>query len=185
MSAEEVLREIEQMSRNRFLPIVGPHKAEVLRSVIREKKPKTVLEVGTLIGYSAIVIASELLKDGMLICMEIDDELANIAIENLARAELLDKVKVLIGDAKELIQQRKEKFDMVFIDAIKEEYLDYLKLAEKNLSKNAVIVADNVKEFADILKDYLDYVRNSGKYTSEYKDVPASGDAMEVSIKAD
>jgi predicted O-methyltransferase YrrM len=73
------------------------------------------------------------------------------------------------------------KFDMVFIDAAKEEYFDYLKLMEKKLHKGSVIVADNAGIFADQMKEYLDNVRSSGKYTSKY--MPFGEDGVEVSVK--
>lgn len=183
MSPEEVLKRIEELAKKQFLPIIGPHKAEVFREILRKYKPKTALEIGTLVGYSAIVIASELPKNGNMVCLEINEDLAKIAKENIKKAGFDKKIEVLVGDAKKLIPKLKQKFDLVFIDALKEEYLDYLELVEKNLKRRSVVVADNVKVFADDMQDYLDYVRNSGKYTSKYIDVPISGDAMEVSVK--
>jgi predicted O-methyltransferase YrrM len=70
---------------------------------------------------------------------------------------------------------------MVFIDADKTEYLDYLRLAEDKLHKGSVVVADNAGIFADQMKDYVDYVRSSGRYSSEY--VPVGEDGLEVSVK--
>lgn len=71
---------------------------------------------------------------------------------------------------------------MMFLDAVKEDYLTYLKLAEPMLAGNVVVVADNAGVFAEAMEDYLDYVRNSGKYRSEYADV--GFDALEISVKA-
>jgi predicted O-methyltransferase YrrM len=73
------------------------------------------------------------------------------------------------------------KFDVVFIDAAKEEYFEYLKLLEKTLHKGSAIVADNVGFMADQMKEYLDYVRFSGKYDSEY--TPFGEDGVEMSVK--
>ncbi len=64
---------------------------------------------------------------------------------------------------------------MVFIDAAKNEYFDYLKLSEPKLKKNGVIFADNVKIFADQMREFLNYLRNSGKYKSQYIDVGFDG----------
>lgn len=183
MNPEQILSIIENLTKRQFLPIIGPHKAKVFRKILKKYKPKTVLEIGTLIGYSTIVIASELPKNGKLISIEINDDLARIARENIRRVELDKKVKVLVGDAKKIIPKLKQKFDLVFIDAIKEEYLDYLKLAEKNLKKGSIVIADNAKIFAKDMEDYLDYVRNSGNYKSKYIDVPLSGDGIEISLK--
>lgn len=72
-------------------------------------------------------------------------------------------------------------FDFAFIDAEKSEYFQYLSLAEDKLRKGAVVVADNAGIFADQMRDYLDYVRNSGKYQSRY--VQVGGDGLEISVK--
>jgi predicted O-methyltransferase YrrM len=73
------------------------------------------------------------------------------------------------------------QFDLVFIDAEKKEYIDYLRLVERKLHKGSVVVADNAGIFADQMRQYLDYVRSSGKYRSKY--VPVEEDGLEVSVK--
>jgi predicted O-methyltransferase YrrM len=74
-----------------------------------------------------------------------------------------------------------DKFDMVFLDATKDEYLEYLKLSENKLEKGGVVFADNVKMSAHEMRDYLDYVRKSGRYKSKYIDVGFDG--VEISTK--
>lgn len=88
---------------------------------------------------------------------------------------------VIEGDAKKVLSTLSGRFDMVFIDAEKTEYLQYLCLIEKRLHKGSVVVADNAGIFADEMRDYLDYVRSSGKYSSKY--IPVGEDGVEVSIK--
>jgi predicted O-methyltransferase YrrM len=88
---------------------------------------------------------------------------------------------VIAGDAIKVISRLRDKFDMVVIDAEKSEYMDYLRLVEDKLHKGSIIVADNAGISADEMKDYLDYVRNSGKYSSEY--LPFDEDGVEVSVK--
>ncbi|MFQ5759016.1 MAG: O-methyltransferase [Candidatus Bathyarchaeia archaeon] len=176
-----VLREIEGMTEREFLPILGPHKGQILVEVIREIKPKRVLEVGTLIGYSAILMGKELGSDAHLITIEIHADYARMAEENIRKAKIQPKVEVLIGDAIEVLSRLKVTFDLVFIDADKRQYLNYLQLIEDKLHKGSVIVADNAGIFANQMRDYLDYVRSSGKYRSRY--VPVSRDGLEVSVK--
>ena len=72
-------------------------------------------------------------------------------------------------------------FDFVFIDAEKDEYFQYLKLAEDKLKRDTIVFADNAGIFADEMKDFLDYVRNSGKYKSRY--IQVGGDGVEISVK--
>jgi len=188
--AEKVLREIEGVARGKsFLPIVGSSRGQILVKVIREIKPKRILEVGALVGYSAILMGKELGSDAHLITIEIDANNAEVVKENIRRADIPPTVEVLVGDAIEVMPRLEGMFDLVFIDANKTEYLDYLRLIEGKLHKGSVIVADNVEH----APPYLDYVRSSGKYSSRF--VPVSAvifgrprgrhhrEGLEVSVK--
>ena len=179
--ADKVLKKIEAMTEKEFLPIIGPVKGQVLIKVIHEKNPKQILEVGTLIGYSAILMAKELDSDAQITSIEIHAEEAKIARENIKEADVPAKIEVIVGDALEVLSDLHGKFDMVFIDAAKEEYFKYLKLIENKLHKGSVIVVDNAGVFAEQMKDYLDNVRSSGKYKSEY--FSFGEDGVEVSVK--
>lgn len=164
--SETVLRELEKLAANESLPIVGLEKGKVLTGIIREVQPLCVLEVGTLIGYSTILIGKHLRSDAHLITLEIHAEDARIAERNIQRAEISPVVEVIVGDAKEVIPKLKGPFDLIFIDAEKREYIDYIRLVEKNIHKGSLVVADNVVIFVEEVKDYLEYVRSSGKYRS-------------------
>ncbi len=179
--AEQILRQIEALSEKHFLPIIGPKKGAVLTRTIRKLKPKRVLEVGTLIGYSAILMGKELSADSELITIEIHADEAALAEQNIKKVKIAPKMRVLVGDAREVIPKLPGFFDMVFLDAEKTEYLKYLLLAENKLRVGSVIVADNAGIFADQMSDYLEYVRSSGRYKSRY--VPFGGDGVEVSVK--
>jgi predicted O-methyltransferase YrrM len=179
--SERVLRELEKLAANESLPIVGPEKGKVLARLIRKVQPIRILEVGTLIGYSAILIGQHLRRDAHLITLEIHAEDARIAEENILRAEIPPVVEVIVGDAKEVIPKLKGTFDLIFIDAEKREYIDYIRLVEKKFHKGSLIVADNVVIFVEEVKDYLEYVRSSGKYRSKF--IPVGADGLEVSTK--
>jgi len=179
--ADVVLKEIEKMREKESLPIIGLRKGQVLVDVIREIKPKRVLEVGTLVGYSAILMGKELGSDAYLITIDIRAEMMKRAEENIMRAGILPTVELLVGDAKEIMLTLEGAFDLVFIDAKKEEYLDYLLLVEDKIHNGSVIVADNAGIFAEKMKDYLDYVRSSEKYSSKF--VPVDEDGLEISIR--
>lgn len=107
--AGKVLKEIEEMTERQFLPIVGPEKGEILAKVIRETKPKRVLEVGTLIGYSAILIGKELDEDAQLVTIEIHADEAKLARQNIKRAGIQAKTEVLVGNALELIPELEDR----------------------------------------------------------------------------
>jgi predicted O-methyltransferase YrrM len=179
--ADSVLREIEEMAREQFLPIVGPEKGKVLAKVVCDIKPKRILEVGALIGYSAVLIGKELGRDAHLTSIEIRADAAKLARENIKKAQVSPTVDVLVGDAIKILPKLSDRFDMVFIDAEKKEYREYLCLIEDKLHKGSVVVADNAGIFADQMKDYLDYVRYSGLYNSRY--VSFGEDGLEVSVK--
>lgn len=203
----KILAEIEETARKEFLPSIGPIKGKIIEDVIKQYKPKKVLEIGTLHGYSAILIANIILSgkynnenfnterssaEPILISVEKDQKLANIARKNIEKARLSEKIQVINGDALEIIPRLKSKFNMIFLDAAKSEYLKYLQLIEKYslLNKRAVVVADNVLIYENEMKDYLDYVRNSGKYISRTTETSLEftknvKDALEVSINAD
>ncbi|MEM1552569.1 MAG: class I SAM-dependent methyltransferase [Candidatus Bathyarchaeia archaeon] len=176
--AEKVLRKIEYEARRGLLPhpIVGS-RGKILVEVIREIKPKRVLEIGTLVGYSAILMGKELSSDAHLITIEKDANSAKIARENIRKAEIPPTVEVIVGDALEIIPKLEGMFDLVFIDAEKSEYLNYLQLIENKLHKGSVVIVDN----AEHAPNYLDYVRHSGKYASKY--IPAGAGGVEVSVK--
>jgi len=172
--ADKVLAEIEEAAKHDFLPIVGPVKGKILARTVRDAKPHRVLEVGTLIGYSAILIGNELGKNAVITTIEIHPDEAKLAKTNIKRAGIPPKINVVVGDAIKIIPTLKDCYDAVFIDAEKTEYYEYLRLMEDKLLKGAVI-------FADQMWDYLDYVRNSGKYRSRY--VQVGEDGVEISFK--
>jgi len=186
----KVLKRLESTSERESLPSIGPIKGKIISSVIQDYRPKNILEIGTLHGYSSILMGGLLLDDniGKVITIEIDKENVKIARKNIEDAALANKVNVLNGSALEILPKLRENFDMVFLDATKQEYLEYLKLVEKNLKKNAVVVADNVGIFEESMNDYLEYVRNSGRYKSrtvqtELEFNKGVKDAIEISIK--
>jgi predicted O-methyltransferase YrrM len=203
----KILAEIEETARKEFLPSIGPIKGKIIEDVIKQYKPKKALEIGTLHGYSAILIANIILSgkydnenfnsernstEPILISVEKDQKLAYIARKNIEKARLSEKIQVINGDALEIIPRLKSKFNMIFLDATKSEYLKYIQLIEKYslLNKRAVVVADNVLIYENEMKDYLDYVRNSGKYISRTTETSLEftknvKDALEVSINAD
>jgi len=188
LKPDEVLHSIEAEARARGLPIIGPSKGAHLDEVVIKQKPMRVLEVGTLVGYSAIRMGRLLPKGGRITCIDIDPAVAKVAASNIKEAGFSDRIEIIVGDAKRVIPKLKGRLDMVFIDAEKDEYLTYLKSCERLLHKGSVVVADNVRVFADRLEGYLDYVRNSGRYASTSKEGALYADssvtdAVEISLR--
>ena len=179
--ADEVLEEIERSAHGRFLPIIGPSRGRTLIEAVRRYRPRRILEVGTLVGYSTILMGRELGEDSEIVTIEYDRDEAEQARANIARAEVSARVEVLVGDALEIIPTLEGSFDMVFLDAAKHQYLDYLRLVEDRLHSGSVVVADNVSFMSRSMRGYLDRVRNSGRYESELH--RSGGDGIEISVK--
>ena len=185
----DVLKSLEKTANKQFVPSIGPIKGKIIARIIKRYNPKNILEVGTLYGYSAILMAQRLAEDGKVVTIELDRLVAATARKNIAKAGLSDKIDIVVGNAVELLPKLNMKFDLLFLDAAKNEYLTYLKLAEeKGLEKGAIIVADNVEVSKNEMLDYLKYVRLSGLYKSETIETrleftPNVRDAIEVSIK--
>ena len=193
--AIDILNLLDEIGKKQFMPSIGPIKGKIISDIIRGYKPKKILEIGSLYGYSAILIANVMSSyddddDIKVVTIEIDKNNGDIAKGNIKDAELLNRIELITGDALEVIPKLGYKFDLLFLDAAKDQYLQYLKLSEEaNIIKNdAIIIADNVGISKNEMIDYLEYVRNSGKYKSktiettlEYsKDVR---DAIEVSVR--
>ncbi|MGE5188336.1 MAG: O-methyltransferase [Betaproteobacteria bacterium] len=180
-SAESVLIAIEKAAETKFLPIIGQEKGRLLVQEIRRTNPRHVLEVGTLIGYSAILMGKEMHNDAEIVTIEIDRDEAEVAGINVVKANVPPKITIITGNALDVIPTLQGQFDLAFIDAEKTEYYMYLKLAETKLSKGATVFADNAGIFAAQMSDYLQYVRSSGKYHSRYMEV--GDDGVEISVK--
>ncbi len=188
MNADEVLRSIEKEASEKGLPIIGPEKGLILDEVVRQIRPKRVVEIGTLVGYSAIRMARLLPKEGRVTCLELSRQMAAVAQSNFQRAGVSEQTEVLVGDAKTILPELDGEADLLLIDANKNEYLTYLRSCERLLHPGSVVVADNVKVFEDQVADYLRYVRSSGKYSSSNRDASLNADrsvidAVEISIR--
>ncbi len=187
-AADIVLKEIEAIGERSFIPSIGPVKGKILAEIVKKTKPKRILEVGALYGYSAILMAKNSPPGVEIVSVEKNPEHVRIATKNIKRANMEEKITMVEGDGRTELQKLSGSFDLVFLDAEKTQYLAYLKAVEKNLDKGSVIVADNVGIFEDQMQDYLEYVRKKGPYKSrtvetllEFSD--KTKDAMEISEK--
>ncbi|MBS3132105.1 O-methyltransferase [Candidatus Woesearchaeota archaeon] len=176
----DFLRELVNYSRNKGYPIIPEDTAKFIYSIVLSSKRRNALEIGTCNGYSAIWIAEALRENnGNLVTIEIEKAKAAEASDNFEKAGIKN-IKIINGNAIEEIKKLDGKFDFLFLDAMKKEYIDYMKLIEDNLEKNAIIIADNAGIFSEKMKSYLDYVRKSEKYSSVF--VPI-GSGVEFTVK--
>ena len=123
---------------------VTPPQGKLLQLLARMCGARSMLEIGTLGGYSTIWLARALPADGRLVTLEIDPDRARVAVENLARANIAAEVQIRIGDARETLREVEGPFDLIFIDADKRSNPDYLRRSLELSRPGTVIVADNV-----------------------------------------
>ena len=171
-----------------FLMNVGPEKGKLLAETIKDHKPLNTLELGSFLGYSAIIIAMFLPEAGSLVSVDHDKDSVAASKEIVKYAGLENKVHFINSTSDKAINALKKSFDFIFIDHEKNRYYSDLLLMENlNLiNKGGIVFADNVGIFEDKMKDYFSHVRDSGTYTSknigahlEYRDNVY--DAVEIS----
>ncbi|MAG91692.1 methyltransferase [Candidatus Woesearchaeota archaeon] len=180
-STKRLLDELETFGqKNAGYSNIPPDTGQFFHMLVLISKAKHILEVGTSNGYSTIWLAEAVKQNnGKVTTIEISEHKMKMALENFKRARL-DNINLIHGDALKEIQKLDEKFDFLFLDAIKKDYINYFKLAYPKLTENAVIVADNAIIFAEKMKEYLDHVRNSKDLKSVL--VPI-GTGVEFSLK--
>lgn len=169
----EVLAELEKTQKD-FWNI--PRKTAVLiNTFIKMMGVKSALEIGTSNGYSGIWIAKALKQTGgKLTTIEYYDKRQSVAIENFKKCGVNDIVRPLQGSACDIIESftSDEKFDFVFIDANKREYVKYFELIKPHLTEKALIVADNITSHAEKVQTFIDAVDADDVFQYEIVEVP-------------
>lgn len=141
---DALLEEMEKFAAENNHPIADAEVAQLMRVLVRMKRPKRAIEVGTNIGYSVIVIGRELGDDAAIETIELDHNTLSTAKSFVREAQLRCKVTFHEGAALEVIPTLEGRFDFVFIDCVKSEYGDYLDGLLPKLERGAVIVCDNL-----------------------------------------
>ena len=149
---EPIIEQIEQEAKETFVPIIRKETQSFLKVLLLMKKPVRVLEVGTAIGYSAILMSHYLPKDGRITTIEKYEKRIPIARENFSRAAVADRIKLLEGDALEIMKSLAEPFDFIFMDAAKGQYIHYLPEAIRLLAPEGVLMSDNVLQDGDVIE---------------------------------
>ncbi|HLO42792.1 MAG TPA: O-methyltransferase [Leadbetterella sp.] len=146
-SESEALRQISRDTHANLLKprmLSGHLQGRFLSIISHILSPKYILEIGTYAGYSAICLAEGLAENGKLITIEADEELETRIRKNLKLANLEDTVELKIGKALEVIPTLDQRFDLVFIDADKMNYINYYDLVLDKLNIGGIIITDNV-----------------------------------------
>ena len=166
MGANKLLEEIDKYCIDNSIPNVDEQVGKLFSILIKTSGAKNILEIGTGVGYSTIWLALAAKHNrGKVLTIERNSNHARVAGEYFKKANLKN-INILNGEALVLLQNLDEKFDFVFIDATKDEYIYYIKLISTQLMKPALIVADNAISHANEVSDYLDYVRTDENISS-------------------
>lgn len=141
---DALLAEMAAYARDNKQPISDPEVASFLAVTARAAAPRVIVEVGTNIGYGAIVLARAAGPDARVITIENNADTAQLAREFIERAGLTDRIEVRVADALAALAMVTDEIDLVYIDCVKEDYPAYLDLVLPKLSARGVIIADNV-----------------------------------------
>ena len=141
---ENLLKTMREYATQNYVPVIRPETERILCALIYEKKPLRLLELGSAIGYSAISFSRFLSDDGIIITVERDSDRAEIARENISKAGLNNKIRLIEDDALTLLRSMDKKVDIIFLDADKSHYIDYYEDCLRLLDDDGIILADNV-----------------------------------------
>lgn len=195
MQIEKLLAQMEAFAAEHRVPIINENGRKIFIDIVQAKKPRRVLEIGTAIGYSALLTALHGADDVQIVSLEVSPERAAEAQDFISCSPYADRIEIVTGDAGDSLKQldRAEKFDMVFIDAAKGQYPDYLEKALPLLTDDGIIVADNVlfrgyvlsgekpprryKTIVKRLREYLAEVNDTGRFETK---VYENGDGLAV-----
>ncbi len=193
-----LLDEMEAYAKENRVPIIRKEVESFLKVLLTMKQPEQILELGTAIGYSAILMGGCLDEKSKIITIENYEKRIPIARENIRRAGMEDKIHLIFGDAlEEMKKMGNESVDFLFMDAAKAQYPFYLDEALRLLKPGAVLVADNVFQEGDLvesryvvnrrdrtiytrMREYLYRVKNESSLVTSILPV---GDGLTVSVK--
>lgn len=169
-----LLEEMEIYAEDNSVPIIHKEVSELLKVILKIHKPKRILEIGCAIGYSSIFFADVLNNDVEIITTERNPIMLEKAYENIKKAGLSDKIKILVGDAEETLKDIDGDFDMVFIDAAKGQYKLFFDIVFDKVKNGGIVISDNIlykgmiasdefvvkrkKTIVKRMRDYLDYI---------------------------
>ncbi len=145
-------RQIAKEARADFVPIIRKETAAFLRTLIAMKQPKRILEIGTAVGYSAILMAEAMPAEGHVTTIEKYEKRIPLAKENFRRAGMEERITLLEGDALAILKTLEGPYDFIFMDAAKGQYIHFLPDVMRVLSVGGVLISDNVLQDGDMIE---------------------------------
>ena len=193
----EELDQIEKEAIETYVPIIRKEMQSFLKMLLAIKKPARILEVGTAIGFSSILMAEYNPVDCKIITIENYEKRIPIARDNFKRVGKSDQITLLEGDAAEVLKTIEEPFDFIFMDAAKGQYIHFMPEVLRLLKKDGVLVSDNVLQDGDIIesryvvtrrnrtihKRMRDYLYQLTHHEELVTSILPIGDGITVSVK--
>lgn len=139
-----VLGELEKFAKDNSVPIVQKETAQFLELIVKLKKPKRILELGTAIGYSSILMSLSTNKNCYIDTIERNENMINIAKKNIENCNLNEKINIINGECLDVLENLDKEYDLIFMDAGKGHYNHFLPHCLRLLKKDGIIIADNV-----------------------------------------
>jgi predicted O-methyltransferase YrrM len=188
--------EVKKEAAKRGLPVLREPSACFLNVLLKCHGGKKVLEIGTSIGYSSMVLLHALGDLGHIVTIEIDEDMIKLAKKNFEKAGILEKVTLFSGDAGEILRYMEGQFDIIFMDGPKAQYINYLNDCIRLLSPGGLLICDDVLFYGMVANDLLVHrrkitiVKRMRKFLKQITCHPLLettvipiGDGMSVSIK--
>lgn len=191
------LDELEQEAKRDYVPIIRKDMQNLLRFLLRLKRPLKILEVGTAVGFSALLMAENTSEECQITTIENYEKRIPIAKENFKRDNMEHRITLLEGDATEILKALDGSYDFIFMDAAKGQYLNFLPDLLRLLAEDGMLVSDNVLQDGDLMESRYAVTRRNRTIHSRMRDylyelknnpmletvILPVGDGVTVSIK--
>lgn len=166
----EFLDELEQEAKRDYVPIIRKDMQNLLRFLLRFKRPVKILEVGTAVGFSALLMAENTAEECQITTIENYEKRIPIARENFKKAGMENRITLLEGDATEILKELDGSYDFIFMDAAKGQYLNFLPDLLRLLVEDGMLVSDNVLQDGDLMESRYAVTRRNRTIHSRMRD---------------
>ena len=165
-----LVRQIAREALASYVPIIRKETASLLKTLVAMKQPARILEVGTAVGYSALLMAENMPADCHITTIEKYEKRIPIARENFQKASREDKITMLTGDVADILAELETPFDFIFMDAAKGQYLHFLPDVLRLLNPGGLLISDNVLQDGDIIESRYAVTRRDRTIHSRMRD---------------
>lgn len=179
------LNQLEMDALKNQVPIIRRETQSLLKVLLRIKTPSRILEVGTAVGFSALLMSTYGPENCRITTIENYDKRIPIARENFKKAGKEEQITLLEGDAREILKTLEEPFDFIFMDAAKGQYIHFLPDILRLLSRGGILISDNVLQDGDIIESHFAVERRNRtiyKRMREYLSALKNSDVLETSV---